>query len=76
LINAPVTFQRIMDEVIEKLGLEAGRDYLDDVIIGSETFEEHLKDLEKVFKQLEKAELKIKPTKCYFAKNTVMYLGY
>jgi hypothetical protein len=34
-----------------------------------QTFEKHLKDLEKVFMQLKKAKLKIKPTKCYFAKN-------
>jgi hypothetical protein len=76
LTNAPATFQRMMDEVIGELDLEAGRNYLDNIIIGSETFEKHLKDLEKVFMQLKKTELKIKPTKCYFAKNTVTYFGH
>jgi hypothetical protein len=76
LTNVPAIFQRIIDEVIGELNLEAGRNYLDDIIIGLKTFEKHLKDLEKVFMQLKKAELKIKPTKCHFAKNIVTYLDH
>jgi hypothetical protein len=66
----------MMDEVIGELNLKAGRNYLDDIIIGSETFEKHLKDLKKVFMQLKKAKLKIKPTKCHFAKNIITYFGH
>jgi hypothetical protein len=39
----PATFQRIINEVIGELNLEAERNYLDDIIIGSETFEKHLR---------------------------------
>jgi hypothetical protein len=68
LTNALGTFQRMMDDVFEELSLEAGRNYINDIIIGLETFEEHLEALEKVFQQLEKAGLKIKPQKCQFTK--------
>jgi hypothetical protein len=43
----PATFQRMMDKVMSELKLETERNYMDDIIIGSETFEELLKDLEK-----------------------------
>ena len=50
LCNAPSTFQRMMDEVLEEHGWKAGRDYFDDLFVGSILFEEQLVDLEKVFK--------------------------
>lgn len=42
--------------------------YLDDINVYSKTFDEHLLYLKEVFSQLEKAGLKLKPTKCHFAK--------
>jgi hypothetical protein len=48
----------MVDKVIGKLELEAGRNYMDYIIIGSETFE-HLEDLERIFIQLKKTELRI-----------------
>ena len=49
---------------------------MDDIIIFSRTWEEHLKDLEEVFKQLKQVGLKIKCSKCKFFKSKVHYLGY
>jgi hypothetical protein len=43
LCNAPATFQRMMDEIVGEA--QVGLDYLDDVIVGSETFEQHIEDL-------------------------------
>ena len=40
--------------------------YLDDIIIFSDTKEEHLKRLEAVFQKLSAAGLKLKPSKCFF----------
>ena len=38
--------------------------YLDDVIVISSDFDSHLQRLEEVFKWLQDAGLKVKPTKC------------
>ena len=43
--------------------------YLDDIIVFSNTFDEHLKRLTNVF-------LALKPAKCYFAQSKVHYLGH
>ena len=50
--------------------------YIDDIIIFSRMWEEHLECLEEVFKQLKHADLKIKCSKCKFFKSKVHYLGY
>ena len=50
--------------------------YIDDIIIFSKTFEEHLVDIKNVLKSLLIAGLKIKPTKCEFAKKSVSFLGH
>ena len=49
--------------------------YLDDVIIFSSTFEEHLERLEAVFSRLREQILKLKVCKCEFLKSRVTYLG-
>ena len=50
--------------------------YLDDIIVFSRTVEDHLKHLEQIFAALQKADLKIKASKCEFFKCHVCYLGF
>ena len=50
--------------------------YLDDNIIFSSTFEDHLKRLHAVLENLEKHNMKLKPNKCTFFKEKVVYLGH
>jgi len=50
--------------------------YLDDIIIFSETFEEHLERLNAVFSRLHDANLKLKAKKCEFFQGKVLYLGH
>ena len=50
--------------------------YLDDIIIFSDTKEEHLKRLEAVFQKLCAAGLKLKPSKCFFFREEIEYLGH
>jgi hypothetical protein len=76
LTNAPRTFQRMMDEVVGELDSNIGKDYLDDVITGSKSFMEHLKDLKRLFDQLRKYGLSIKLSKCKFFKKELSYLGH
>ena len=49
---------------------------LDDIIIFNDTKEEHLKRLEAVFQNLFAAGLKLKPSKCFFFREEIEYLGH
>lgn len=50
--------------------------YLDDILIFSKTFSEHLHRLKIVFEKLKTAGLKLRLEKCRFAQKSVTYLGY
>ena len=49
---------------------------LDDIIVFSQTVEEHLQRLEEVLARMLQAGLKIKPSKCHILCKSVKYLGY
>ena len=74
--NAPATFQRLMHDCLGELNMNWCIVYLDDIIIFSDTKEEHIKRLEAVFQKLMAAGLKLKPTKCFFFKDEIEYLGH
>ncbi len=76
LCNAPATFQRLMDSVIGHLGKEFVLVYLDDVLIFSRTFEEHVEHLREVLTCIRDANLCIKLKKCFFAQLRTQYLGH
>lgn len=76
LTNAPATFQRLMETCMGDLNLQECLIYLDDVLVFSDTFDEHLKRLQGVFQRIEKHGLKLKPSKCEFFKTQVSYLGH
>ena len=50
--------------------------YLDDILIYSATFDEHLKHLTEVFQRLKDAKLKLNPPKCHFGLDKILYLGH
>ena len=75
LQGAPATFQRMMDKVLHGLGDFAAA-YLDDVVIHSNTREEHLGHIQQVMERLRKAGLTAKPKKCQFAMTRCTYLGH
>jgi len=64
LCNAPSTFQRLVDMALAGLTWEICLAYLDDLIIFSRTFDQHMERLQKVFDRLVQAGLKLKPSKC------------
>ncbi len=76
LTNAPATFQRLMESCMGDLYLTYCLLYLDDVIVFSTSFEEHLSRLEAVFARLKDAGLKLKQSKCRFFQKSIKYLGH
>ena len=75
LMNAPATFQRYMEETLEDFRDEFAVPYLDDIIIFSKSFEEHIEHLRLVLRRLKEKGLKLKMEKCDFFKNQVKFLG-
>ena len=74
LVQAPPFFQHLMNKVLDNCPFAMM--YLDDIIIFSDTEEEHLAHIEEIFKRLEAADLKMKRSKCDFFKKHIHYLGH
>ena len=69
LCNSPVTFQTMMDDIFNGLITEGVVVvYLDDILLFTETLEEHWKVTQRVMELLQKNNLFLKPEKCKFNK--------
>ena len=69
-------FSRVMNALLGSLQWEKLLIYLDDILIFSQTFEEHLQRLEAVFKIMIQANLKLKPSKCSVFRSSTKFLGH
>ena len=77
LQTSPNSFQLLMDRIFNSLTFMSVLCYLDDILIFSESFEQHLKDLREVLTRLAQAGLKLKPRpKCKFAESKCIFLGH
>ena len=76
LCNAPATFSRLMDHVLTGLSWEICLYYLDDIIVFSASWEDHLQRLEQVFERLMEAGLTLGASKCKLAARKVEFLGH
>ena len=74
LAYAPMTFQAAMQRLF--MHLDFVRVYLDDILIASKTWEEHVQHVAQVLATLQKNGLTLNLKKCLFAKTTVEYLGF
>ena len=74
LKNAGQDFQRLMDEILGDVPRVYV--YIDDILIASETLQQHLQDLETVFKSLSENGLVIQRSKCVLGKPSLEFLGY
>ncbi|MCP4456719.1 MAG: hypothetical protein GY816_01625, partial [Cytophagales bacterium] len=76
LVNAPATYQRLMENVLRGLLWKKCFVFIDDVLVMGKDFQEHLGNLREVFERLRTANLKLKLSKCSFCEPEICYLGH
>ncbi len=76
LKGAPLTFQRIMNNIFVDMLGNSAYIYLDDIIIASKDMTSHMDTLQEVLKRLQEVGLKLKITKCVFLKPQIKFLGH
>ena len=76
LCNAPSTFQICMELIFRGMQWKTLLIYLDDIILYSSNLDDHFEKLDEVLSRLKRAGLKLKPSKCEFIKDEVVYLGH
>ena len=76
LVNAPSTFQRLMNTVFEDILNRNVSVYIDDIIVYSRTIEEHMNHLRQVFERLDSRDLRLHPQKCRFLCDEIKFLGF
>ena len=76
LSTSTATFQKLMNNVFKNLSWHILLCYLDDVLVPSQTFEDHLMHLTLVFDRLRSAHLTLIPSKCFFGTKSVKFLGH
>jgi len=76
LTNFPATFQAMMNELLRDLtNMGKVAVFIDDVIVGMKTEEEHDELVAEVIKRLEENDLYVKPEKCKWKMREVEFLG-
>ncbi|GET61785.1 retroviral-like aspartic protease 1 [Rhizophagus irregularis DAOM 181602=DAOM 197198] len=76
LKNALAIFQRTMNKIFKEYLDKFMNVYIDDIIIYSKNWNEHLQHIKIVLEELRKANMMLKLKKCEWAKKNVEYLGH
>ena len=76
LTNAPATFQTLMNTILQPFLDRFVIVYLDDILIFSDSVEDHQKHLDEVLQALENNQLFAKPSKCTIAAQEVEFCGH
>jgi hypothetical protein len=76
LCNAPATFQKTMNKVLEEYIDRFVAVFIDDIIVYSNSFEEHCGHLQMLFYKLRKANLALNKEKCEMFKRELRFLGH
>ena len=79
MVNAGATFQRKSDDIVsdmKDLGHNNAASYSDNFILHHETYEEHIKALEDLFRIMAKHNLSLREDKCQFMMKSILFLGF
>jgi hypothetical protein len=76
LTNAPASFQRFINKVLQEYLHSFIITYLDNILIFSKEKEEHVQHISKVLEKLQGASIKLKLKKCKFHVQETKFLGH
>lgn len=76
LTGAPATFQGLMNQILAPLLRKGVLVFIDDILIYSQNLDDHVALLRRVFQLLTDHQLKVKRSKCSFARASLTYLGH
>ena len=76
LKNAGATYQRAMTKIFDEIIHKIVECYVDDLVVKSVSYEEHLQHLRILFDQLRQHALKLNPLKCAFMVSSGKFLGF
>jgi hypothetical protein len=75
-VNATALFQRVIETELYNSGVTTAAVFVDDVVVWSDTMEDHIATLDKLFKHFEQVGLRAHPAKTVVAAQTIGYLGH
>lgn len=75
LTNGPATFQRLMQSVLAPYLWLFALVYIDDIVVYSRSWKEHVLHLDRVLPAIEKSGITLSPTKCHFGYTSILLLG-
>ncbi|CAF1682609.1 unnamed protein product [Rotaria magnacalcarata] len=76
ITNGPARFQRVINHILGPTRWKYTLAYIDDVIIYSKTFQEHLLHVNEICTILKNARFRLNPEKCEIARTQTDYLGH
>jgi hypothetical protein len=76
ICNAPTTFMHVMNDVFRPFIDDFVIVYLDDILVFSRTWDEHVMHVKQVLDVLKREKLYVKLSKCEFGKTSLVYLGH
>jgi len=76
LNSAGSKFVRYVNAVLTGILNKSAFAYVDDILVASPNFDQHLQDLTEVFDRFRFVNLRLKLKKCHFARREVKYLGH
>ena len=76
LTSAPSSFQRLMTSILKPYNNTFVLVYLDDILIFSNSLDEHITHLDFVLSKLEENDIRLRLSKCFFGKSELEYLGH
>lgn len=76
LTNAPATFQKTMNSILKDILWKSAISYIDDIIIFSNSLEQHIIHLKEFFEIIKQANLTFKLSKCKIGMTELPFLGY